>query len=121
MIKILVVENDLNIQKLARANLLASGYEVVTADNGEEGLRLAQAVLPALILLDLAMPGTNGWEVIKALKETAGLKDIPVIIMTASPGQSREHRAEDMGAAGYLSKPFTVDELLSAIGVALGE
>ena len=68
MPKILVIEDEANVQKLAKTNLTASGYRVLTAGNGEEGLRLAQREHPSLILLDLRLPGMSGWDVLMLLK-----------------------------------------------------
>lgn len=123
MPKVLVVENELNIQKLVKANLTASGYQVVVADNGEEGLRLAQLKKPDLLLLDLMMPGMSGWDVLAALKADRKLQGTPVLIMTAAvkEGKEDEDKARMMGAAGYLAKPFTADELLGKVKQVLGE
>ncbi len=120
MPKILVIEDELNIQKLAKANLTASGYEVLVAGNGEEGLRLAQQEHPNLILLDLRLPGMSGWDFLMILKTNQKLRKIPVIIMTATVPQSGEYKFPSMRTAGYLTKPFTVDELLRQVKQALG-
>ncbi len=120
MSKILVIEDELNIQKLAEANLTTSGYEVIVAGNGEEGLRLAQRESPDLILLDLRLPGMSGWDVLMILKNNRKLQEIPVIIMTATVPRGKEHRFPSMKTAGYLVKPFSVDELLHQVKQALG-
>jgi len=119
--KILVIEDESNIQKLAKANLTASGYKVFVAANGEEGLKLAQLERPNLILLDLRMPGMSGWDVLMALKTNQRLQRVPVIIMTATVPDSEEYKVRGMRAAGYLRKPFTVDELLHQVKQALEE
>lgn len=118
--KILVVENEQNIRKLARANLTASGYQVVVAADGEEGLRVAQLTHPDLILLDLMMPGMSGWDVLMTLKADQNLHKTPVIIMTASPRAGNRDKARGLGTAGYLTKPFSIDELLRRIKQAIG-
>ena len=120
MPKILVIEDELNIQKLAKANLTASGYEVLVAGNGEEGLRLAQQEHPNLILLDLRLPSMSGWDVLMILKANQKLRKIPVIIMTATVPQGEEYKFPSMRTAGYLNKPFVVDELLRQVKQALG-
>ena len=117
---ILVIEDEENIQKLIKANLAASGYEVLVASGGEEGLRLAQERKPDLILLDLMMPGISGWDVLSRLKAVSGRQGAPVvIIITAAvrPGDAEKARA--MGAAGYLTKPFTAEGLLRKVQKAL--
>ena len=115
MPKILVIEDEANIQKLAKANLTASGYKVFVAANGEKGLELAELERPNLILLDLRMSGMSGWDVLMALKANQRLQRIPVIIMTATVPDSEEHKIQGMRTAGYLVKPFTVDELLRRV------
>ncbi len=121
MPKILVIEDEPSIQKLAKANLTASGYKVFVAGNGEEGLRLAQQEHPNLILLDLRLPGMSGWDILMALKTDRKLQKIPVIIMTATVPDSEEYKIRGMRTAGYLVKPFTVDEQLRQVKQALGE
>lgn len=119
--KILVVDNETNIQKLVKVNLAASGYDVLAAGDGETGLRLAQRERPSLVLLDLRMPGMSGWDVLKALKADPQLKGIPVVLMTASVQHSQEERALQAGAAAYLTKPFTIDDLVNTVKKSLGE
>jgi len=119
--KILVIEDEPNIRKLAKANLTASGYKVFVAASGEQGLELAELELPNLILLDLRMPGMSGWDVLMALKTNQRLRRIPVIIMTATVPDSEEHKIRGMRTAGYLVKPFTADELLRQVKQVLGE
>jgi len=119
--KILVIEDEPTIQKLVKANLTASGYQVLVAGNGEEGLRVAQLERPDLILLDLMMPGMSGWDVLISLKANQELQKTPVIIMTASLGENKQDKARSLGAVGYLVKPFSVDELLHQVNQVLGE
>ena len=121
MPKILVIEDESNIQKLAKANLAASGYQVLVAADGEEGLRLAQQEHPNLILLDLRLPGMSGWDVLMVLKTNRKLQKIPVIIMTATIPQSGEYKFPSMRTAGYLVKPFSADELLRQVKQILRE
>lgn len=120
MAQILVIEDEENIQKLIKANLVASGYQVLLATGGEEGLRLAEEKKPELILLDLMMPGISGWDVLSKLKDMSGREEAPaIIVITAAvrPGDAEKARA--LGAAGYLTKPFTAEELLRKVQKAL--
>jgi len=118
--KILVIEDELNIQKLVKANLAASGYQVFVASDGEEGLGLAKLESPDLILLDLMMPGISGWDVLTALKTNPRVREIPVVIMTASAHKDEEDKARSMGAVNYLVKPFSADELLRHVKQVVG-
>ena len=121
MTEILVVENESNLRKMVKANLTASGYQVIIAADGEEGLKLAHLECADLILLDLRMPGISGWDVLMALKSDQKLQKTPVIIMTASITDGQEAKAYTLGAVGYLTKPFGADELLREVEQVLGE
>ena len=121
MPKILVIDDNPNLQKLVRVNLVARGYHVLIAPDGERGLKLAQLEHPNLILLDLMMPGMSGWDVLMFLKTNRKLQKIPVIIMTATVPQDQEYKFPSMRTAGYLVKPFVVDELLHKVKQVLGE
>lgn len=121
MPKVLVIDDNQNLQKLARVNLAARGYEVLTADTGEDGLRLAQIECPALILLDLMLPDISGWEVIATLRHNRKLEKTPVIIMTASVRKGDSEKAQGIGAVSYLAKPFAIDELLRRVKLATGK
>jgi len=119
--KILVIEDEPIIQKLVKANLTASGYQVLGAGNGEEGLRVAQLERPDLILLDLMMPGMSGWDILIALKANQELQKTPVIIMTASLRGGEQDKARSLGAVDYLVKPFSADGLLRQVNQVLEE
>ena len=119
MPKILVIDDEQNIQKLVKVNLAARGYQVLAAADGEEGLKLAQLEHPDLILLDLMMPGISGWDVLTALKAGQKLQETPVIIITASARKGEEERGRSMGAVGYMVKPFGADELMRQVKLVL--
>ena len=121
MAKILVIEDELGIQKVIRANLAASGYTILTAENGEDGLELANSNRPDLILLDLMMPGISGWDVLDKMKQEQQLSSIPVIVITASAWGDSEQKLRDMGAVDYIVKPFDLDDLLRRVKAALKE
>ena len=120
MPKFLIIDDQKNIRTIIRANLTESGYEVIEADNGEDGIKLAVEEKPDLIVLDIKMPGISGWDVMQTLKKTPQLRAIPVIVMTAFITEVEEARANEAGASGFLGKPFDVDELLTKVGEALG-
>ena len=117
--RILVVDDDPDVQLAVRARLLASGFDVDTADDGRGAYAAASSESPDLILLDIRLPGEDGFEVLARLKQTAGLAAIPVIMMSAQDPETTEQRALESGASAYCCKPFNSSELLDAIAGAL--
>ena len=114
--KILIVDDEPAILIVSRRRLEANGYEVITAESGKEGIEKAVTCEPDLILLDIIMPGLDGYEVCKRLKSSEKTREIPVIIFTASsPQDDSGEKAIEFGAVGYLTKPFESDDLLSII------
>lgn len=114
--RILFVDDEPDILKLIAFKLRKEGYEVITAQDGEEALQLAQDS-PNLVLLDLWLPGIDGYEVARRIKTDARLKDIPIILFTAS-GSNREAIAKnvfELGVQDYIIKPFKSEELLEKI------
>lgn len=112
---VLVVDDDPVIQKLLQVNFEMEGYSVITAGDGEEGLRRAQSERPDIVLLDIMMPKMNGLEVAAALKaddETAG---IPVILLSAKAQSSDVQAGMEAGADDYITKPFDPLELLDRV------
>jgi CheY-like chemotaxis protein len=108
---VLVVDDDYAILISIRDILELEGYPVVTATNGTEALRRIEEERPALVLLDMRMPGLNGWDVARTLRERGIV--VPILVMTAA--QDARRWAEQIGADGYLAKPFDLDELLAAV------
>jgi DNA-binding response OmpR family regulator len=117
MTRILSVEDDVDLQQVFAYVLTKKGWDVTYAYNGKDGLEKALELKPDLILLDMMLPGLNGIEVIKALKENEATKAIPVVVMTAYPGD--EHFLKSsvlaMGAVEYLAKPVHIDTLVETI------
>lgn len=114
--RILVVEdNPLNL-KLVRDVLTVSGYEVVEARSGEEGVSLAGSCSPDLVLMDLQLPGIDGYEALRLLRENPDLGDIPVVAVTAFAMREDRERATREGFDGYLGKPISVPALPSQVG-----
>ncbi len=115
-LRLLLVEDDAHIRRFLRATLVTQGYELLEGETGEEGLALAAAQVPDLVLLDLGLPDMDGKEVIRRLREWS---EVPIIVLTAR-GQEREKVASlDAGADDYLTKPFGVGELLARIRAAM--
>jgi len=113
---ILLIEDDPHIRRFLRASLLTQGYELLEAGTGREGLAMAAARVPEVVLLDLGLPDMEGMEVIHQLRAWSSVS----IIILSARGQERDKVANlDAGADDYLTKPFGVGELLARIRVAL--
>lgn len=110
--KVLVIDDEPQIRRALRAGLEHNGYEVVLAADGEEGLDLAALKTPDLLILDLALPGTDGFDVLKQFREWS---KVPVIVLTVREGEEDKIKALDLGADDYLMKPFGLGELLARI------
>jgi len=108
---ILVVDDDPEILAMLRDFLEGEGFSIRTATNGAEALQAIDQVAPALILLDMRMPVLDGWGFAARLRERQ--EAYPIIVMTAA--QSAQRWAEEIGANGFIAKPFDVDELLQTI------
>ena len=91
---------------LCRVNLCASGMDVIEAANGDEGLELARREQPDLVLLDVMMPGRDGWTVARNLAEDPSTRDIPVVFLTARADSADRRRGQQLGGVGYVAKPF---------------
>jgi two-component system KDP operon response regulator KdpE len=113
---ILVIEDETSIRRFLKASLTNESFKVVETDKGEEGLALAASHRAQLILLDLGLPDMDGLEVLKRLRKTS---PVPVIILTARGKDGDKIAGLDAGADDYLTKPFSVGELLARIRVAL--
>lgn len=114
--RILVVEdNPLNL-KLVRDVLTVSGYEVVAAPSGEEGVSLAGTCEPDLVLMDIQLPGMDGYEALRLLRQNPRLDTVPVVAVTAFAMPEDRERASRAGFDGYLGKPISVRSLPSQVG-----
>jgi adenylate cyclase len=112
---VLIVEDDADIRKFASRVLELEGYHVIQAADADEGLRLARKRRVALVLLDLRLPGRDGWVVLAELKSEPALSAIPVIVFTASAGVPQRDRALSMGAVDYLVKPLSAASLKQSV------
>ena len=113
--KILVIEDEQDIQTLLEYNLQQAGYEVVLCENGEDGLWLAIEHKPDLILLDWMLPLLSGIELLRQLRNRADTREIPVIMMTARGEEGDRLRGLDGGADDYVTKPFSPAELVARV------
>jgi CheY-like chemotaxis protein len=112
---ILVIDDDFANRKVLEMVLKRSGYRPMLAGDGEEGLLRAREARPDLILLDLFMPGEDGFEVLTRFKEDVLLCDVPVVIFTVLVREESEQKALELGATAYVTKPFDVDEVITCI------
>jgi two-component system cell cycle response regulator DivK len=113
--RILVVEdNPLNL-KLVRDVLTVSGYEVVAAPSAEEGVTLAESCRPDLVLMDIQLPGMDGYEALRLLRRNPQLDAVPVVALTAFAMPEDRERASREGFDGYLGKPISVRALPSQV------
>ncbi|MBD7914138.1 response regulator transcription factor [Clostridium sp. Sa3CUN1] len=113
--KILVVDDEDHIVELISYNLINSGYNVITANNGLDAVRLAKEENPDLILLDLMLPGLDGFDVCKAIRNDNETKDILIIMLTAKGEELDKILGLELGADDYMTKPFSIRELLARI------
>ncbi|MBB6731158.1 response regulator transcription factor [Cohnella zeiphila] len=114
---IVVIDDDEKITSLLRRSLAFEGYEVTTAPNGQEGLRILQGRHADLVVLDVMMPMLDGWEVCRRLR-TAGIHS-PVLMLTAKDDVQDRVKGLDLGADDYLVKPFALEELMARVRALL--
>ena len=110
---ILVVDDSVQNLKLFKTILSRGGFTVLTVETGDEALVTARRVLPALVLMDLSLPGTDGLEVTRRFKADPNLASIPVVAVTAWARTEDRERALNAGCADFLAKPVTSKDLLS--------
>jgi DNA-binding response OmpR family regulator len=119
--KILIVDDERDIVKALTIRLKGAGYDVIAAFDGAQGVFMAHKETPDIILLDIRMPASNGFNVVERLKSSTQTGTIPVIFLTGSPEKNAEERALELGARFYIKKPYDPEELLDAIKRALEE
>ncbi len=113
--QILVVDDDVAISRLLSANLRARGYDVITVVCGEEALQVVEKELVDLIILDIMMPGINGVEVCRRIREWS---KVPIIILSARGDEKDKVKCLELGADDYLTKPFGIAELMARVKTA---
>jgi len=116
---ILVVEDNEKSRKLVRDVLTFKGYEVIDAETGEEGVRLAQKRRPSLILKDIRLPGIDGIEALGQLRAEPATREIPVLAMTASVMTEDRQKVMDAGFDAFQSKPIKVKDFVTAVAQLL--
>ena len=116
---ILVIDDDETITGLITTVLSAAGHQVYAASNGNDGLQLAEVNQPDLILMDIGLPGMDGYEVTEKLKQNPRLHSVPVIFLTGRSASEDAGRAFGVGGATYIQKPFTNQQLRDLVALAL--
>lgn len=116
-LRVLVVDDEPPIRRFLRTSLSAEGYQVTEAEDGKSALAILKRNAMDLLVLDLGLPGMDGFEVIRALRESRST--IPIIVLSVRTDEAGKVRALDMGADDYVTKPFGMDELLARARTAL--
>ena len=119
--KILAIDDEPDVLEFLRMVLSKSGYEVVTAPNGTEGLIRAHVEQPDLVLLDIMMERMDGWETLRLLRLDENSRNVPVVILSARAEPRDKIRALQEGAMDYITKPFDLQESLEKIQTILEE
>jgi two-component system phosphate regulon response regulator PhoB len=119
MARLLVIEDEPDVREVVSHNLTASGYEVSVAADGTEGLKMARELRPDLVLLDMMLPDISGTEVCRTLKGDPDLRTIPVMVVSALGEEIDRVVALELGADDYVTKPFSVRELVLRVRALL--
>ncbi len=113
--RILVADDDPVILRLIQVNLELEGYQVLTANNGDEAIATATSETPDLVILDIMMPRLDGYQTCERLKADDATKDIPVVFLSAKAQQTDIEKGKSYGVEEYLTKPFDPTELLEVV------
>ncbi len=113
--RILVIEDHEENRRILRDLLTSANYEIIEAVTGEEGIRLAEAQRPDLILMDIQLPGINGYDATRRIKGNPALRQIPIIAVTSYALSGDDVKAREAGCDAYVAKPFSPRELLVKI------
>ena len=117
---VLLVDDERSIRTICRVNLEGDGFSVAEANDGSEGLEAVRRERPSLVLLDVMMPGIDGWGVAEQLAADDDTRDIPVVFLSARAAHEDKLRAQELGAVGYVVKPFDPIELAGTVRDVLG-
>lgn len=118
-ITILVVEDDDSVRQTLQDMLEVNGFTVLTATNGRDGFAAAKRAVPAMILTDVEMPGMTGFELLQQLRADPDLRTLPVIVLSAKAERLAMRQGMELGAADFITKPFTEDEVIHSIAARL--
>jgi DNA-binding response OmpR family regulator len=113
--RILIVDDELDLLAVLRMGLQLEGFDVLEAADGDEGLRRARADRPDLVVLDLMLPRLDGYQVCRTLKFDPRFKNLPILILSARPGEQDRRLALEMGADDFIRKPYELKDLVARI------
>lgn len=116
---ILIIDDEPDLLEIIEYNLVKEGFRVFKTEDGAAGIEMARDAKPDLILLDLMMPGMNGYEVCEAIREDDAIKKIPIIFLTAKDDESSEIEGLNKGADDYITKPISTVKLISRVKAVL--
>ena len=119
--KILIADDEPGVVKILGMRLKANGYQIIAAHDGAAAIELAHYEKPDLIILDIKMPGTDGYSVFEELKASADTMSIPIVFFSALPPEQVQEKATQLGAEGFVSKSADPDEILTKITEILGQ
>ncbi|AJA48197.1 alkaline phosphatase synthesis transcriptional regulatory protein PhoP [Clostridium pasteurianum DSM 525 = ATCC 6013] len=117
--KILIVDDEEHIIELIKFNLENSGYKVTFTNNGNDAVKLAKSEIPQLILLDLMIPGLDGYDVCREIRKDPSIATIPVIMITAKSEEIDKILGLELGADDYITKPFSIREMMARVKAML--
>lgn len=115
MTHILIIDDSPTERHFLKSILIENGYEISLAENGEQGIEKAKSVLPDLILMDVVMPGMNGFQATRFLTKSPETADIPVLIVSTKSDQADQVWANRQGAKAYITKPVDGESLLESV------
>lgn len=119
--KVLIIEDNEQNMYMLTFLLKSKGYEVFQSREGNSGIRMAEEILPDFILLDIQLPGMDGYEVAASLRQTADLKETPIIVVTSYAMPGDREKALESGATGYIEKPINPDTFIDQMKAFLPE
>jgi two-component system chemotaxis response regulator CheY len=118
---ILLVDDDEDVRTMTRVNLTLEGFEVTEAVDGFDGLAQARAHRPDALVLDVMMPGRDGLDVLRQIRQDPTMGPLPIVVLTARADIAVEEEARAAGATAFLSKPFDIDDLTSTLRLLIAE
>jgi CheY-like chemotaxis protein len=119
MTTVLVVEDELNIRKFVAANLKARGFQVLEAPDAETGWEILQTTIPDLMVLDIKLPGMDGWQLLELVITDTRLEEVPVVVMTAHVMDSEARQVRFPNVSEVIFKPVSAAQLVGAVNKAL--
>ena len=119
-VRVLVIDDSKTIRRSAENLLTKEGCDVITADDGNEAMEMAEEESPDLIIMDIMLPGVSGLDLVRTMKADDKLKDTPIIVVTTMAMAGDQEKIKAAGADAYLPKPIQVDEFIEAVRKILG-